>query len=109
MHTPCQDCPFRTDIDFYLSRDRREEIAEAVILGDEGFVCHRTIKYRGDRRIHTKNESPCIGAIKMIGNVRGDCRASLYVRLAHMVGKINLDTLSDQVEVFSTVQAFIER
>lgn len=107
MHTPCKDCPFRTDIDFYLPRDRRQNIADTVIMGDAGFPCHKTVNYRRNERVDTHEESPCIGALKMIENVRGDASASLYGRLAHMVGKVDLNKISDEVPVYESVEDFV--
>ena len=40
----CKHCPFRTDIQQYLSPERKEDIATALRRGEE-FVCHKTVDY----------------------------------------------------------------
>lgn len=40
----CRNCPFRTDIQQYLSPQRKEDIATALQHGEE-FVCHKTVDY----------------------------------------------------------------
>lgn len=41
MTTPCPQCPFRNDIDGYLTQERVEEIA-ASVLNQQSFPCHKT-------------------------------------------------------------------
>lgn len=38
IKTPCNNCPFRKDVEPFLSGQRAAEIADA-----ESFVCHKTI------------------------------------------------------------------
>ena len=41
MATPCDNCPFRTDIKGYLRGDRVREICESLFTGGS-FPCHKT-------------------------------------------------------------------
>lgn len=40
----CKHCPFRKDIQQYLSPERKEDIAASLRRGEE-FVCHKTVDY----------------------------------------------------------------
>ena len=99
MKTPCNDCPFRADASYCLSTKRKEDIAKSVILGDDGFPCHKTVDYSVSRHDSSKTEKPCIGAALMVERVRGDMSASLYFRLAAMIGLIDRDDCDRSVEL----------
>jgi len=57
--TPCDNCPFRTDIPGYLSSDRVEEIA----TNDGEFPCHKTTNHDDDtgERVSSGKEVMCAG------------------------------------------------
>lgn len=97
---PCNNCPFRADVSFYLGRDRATQIANDVILGDRAFHCHKTTEHGYDGEVvYTGNEKPCVGAMLAIAKERGDARASLWVRLGAMIKEIDIDSLDFSVEV----------
>jgi hypothetical protein len=64
---PCTNCPFRTDIAFYLDPRRRAQIAESLARGDQTFACHKTVDYdnwqSGEAYTHHGEESHCAGAL----------------------------------------------
>ena len=99
MNKPCKDCPFRADASFCLSKARKRSIAKTVILGDDGFPCHKSVNYDVPRHVSSPNETPCIGAALMVEKVRGDVSASYYFRLVIMVGLIDVDSLDRSVEL----------
>jgi hypothetical protein len=111
MQKPCKDCPFRSDVSFYLGEDRAEQIVNDVILGDSAFHCHKTLTYcsiDGDGNyIHTGNEKPCIGALLAIAKECGDARANLWARLGSLIGQIDIENLDHSVAVHSP-QEFID-
>lgn len=47
MTRPCPKCPFRTDIDPFLTHGRAREIADALRRGTS-FECHETLDYDSD-------------------------------------------------------------
>lgn len=47
MATPCDNCPFRTDVDPYLTRERVQEIISGLAEGGS-FSCHKTVDYDAD-------------------------------------------------------------
>lgn len=106
---PCNNCPFRADVEFYLGLDRATQIANDVILGDQAFHCHKTTEHGYDGEfVYTGAEKPCVGAMSAIAKERGDARASLWVRLGAMIKAIDVDSLDYSVDVDS-VEEFIEK
>jgi hypothetical protein len=105
---PCKDCPFRSEVSFYLGEDRASQIVNDVILGDSAFHCHKTIIYGDDDEIvRSGNEKPCIGALLAIAKERGDSRANLWARLGSLIGQIDIENLDHSVAVHSP-QEFID-
>lgn len=108
MKTPCKDCPFRSDVNFYLSEPRARQIANDVILGDGSFPCHKTThNFRKGQFDYLGKEKPCNGAMLAIEKERGDARANLWVRMGVMLGAIDVDSLDRSVSV-RNAQEFVE-
>jgi hypothetical protein len=65
MRTPCDNCPFRTDIKGYLRPDRVREIATALFQG-QSFPCHKTTEEweddDGGEMLATEDSQQCAGA-----------------------------------------------
>lgn len=65
MGKPCAHCPFRTDIQGYLRRERVIEIAESLFQG-ASFPCHETTEAWDDdddgERHATDDSQQCAGA-----------------------------------------------
>jgi len=45
MKRPCQDCPFRRDIDGFLTAGRAAEIAAGMLRDNTTFQCHKTLNW----------------------------------------------------------------
>lgn len=68
---PCSDCPFRSDIKFYLSPERKEEIARNLVEDENTFACHKTTDHEGwddGEYMATGQESHCAGALIIMEN-----------------------------------------
>lgn len=66
MASPCDNCPFRTDIKGYLRGERVREIAESLFRG-ASFPCHKTTEDWEDddgesERCETEDSQQCAGA-----------------------------------------------
>lgn len=67
--TPCKNCPFRKDVEPFLSKERAQEILRQLELG-ESFSCHETVDYSdpieidedGNERNWGGNRRQCAGA-----------------------------------------------
>lgn len=44
---PCGNCPFRSDRQPFLSRDRAQDIADSL-EADASFHCHKTLSYESE-------------------------------------------------------------
>lgn len=58
MTEPCSACPFRTDITFYLTPERVDEITSI----DADFMCHKTTEVGGANK---GQERVCAGSMIM--------------------------------------------
>ena len=71
-YSPCDSCPFRTDIPAYLTRGRAQEIRD-VLLNNGSFHCH-TLDYSAEPRLDddgfylrvTKKSRFCAGALGLM-------------------------------------------
>ena len=105
---PCKDCPFRSEVSFCLGKERAQQIANEVILGDGALYCHKTLTYSSidddGGYIHTGNEKPCVGAILAIAKERGDATANPWVRMGVRIKRIDINSLDKSVKVHSAKQ-----
>lgn len=72
LKQPCQDCPFRKDVDMLgsLRPGRMKEITDNLKTGGT-FPCHKTIDYNKERidgKMDLKNEKFCAGAMGYVYN-----------------------------------------
>ena len=106
---PCVDCPFRNDIAFFLSEERRREIANHL-LSDGTFECHKTTKgeWDDDWNYQTAGEeSHCAGAlITMLKSKK--LEANWLLRFAAGRGLLDLDSLDRSAPVFDTLDLFVQ-
>jgi hypothetical protein len=81
---PCAKCPFRKDVPIYLYRERRREIAEALLSGSP-FWCHSTVDYDSDDdEPGVSNARPCGGAERALDAIG---RSSQLARIAERLGE----------------------
>jgi hypothetical protein len=68
LRRPCDNCPFRTDINFPLERERVEEIVDSITRQDQTFACHKTTKHCPETGEHipSKKEQHCAGALILL-------------------------------------------
>ena len=95
MATPCENCPFRTDIDGYLRGDRVREICESLFQG-ASFPCHKTTEDWEDDDgetdlIETENSQQCAGAeIFLAKQGMSTQMGRIAERLGMKVAKLNM-------------------
>jgi hypothetical protein len=81
---PCDACPFRTDKQFPLGVDRRQEIADSLMVEDTEFRCHKTLDYSdGEARV-TSGSQVCGGALVVMA--KADQGYPQMTRIAGRVG-----------------------
>ncbi len=101
--TPCEKCPFRSDITPFISPERAEEIA----LDDGVFPCHETVDYSGDddeARITDKSVH-CAGKLIMREKMED---ATQMMRVGERLGLYDRTKLNMQAPVFDDVDAMVD-
>lgn len=91
MSTPCEHCPFRTDIKGYLRRDRVVEIAESLFRG-ASFPCHKTTDWddEEDDLVEPDDSVQCAGAEIFLAKQGTSTQMSRIAgRLGMKVAKLN--------------------
>ncbi len=108
MKKPCANCPFRADKRFPMLRERREEIADAV-LNDGYFPCHQTMDYEDDcdEPRETKKTHFCIGAFIVMDN-EDTAYQNQMVRLECRLGILNPEEIDYESDVFESLDDWIE-
>lgn len=107
---PCNNCPFRSDVDMCLKPARVKGIDNAL-YHDGDFSCHKTVQYGNDdgEGEVTRDSKRCIGAALFLEKtVRGGLRSNLAFRFALMMKEFRLDELDRTVEVWGSLEEFIE-
>ena len=92
MTTPCDNCPFRSDVKPYLTQIRVREIERSLVRAE--FPCHKTTKHDDDgEHVRTEAEMHCAGALILMEK---EGRSSQMMRISERLGmydhtKLNMD------------------
>ena len=100
LKTTCKDCPFRTDIKFYLRPDRVREITDAIFLGGT-FTCHKTTHHNSKKKVE---EQHCAGAMIMLEKQN---KPNQLMRIMERIGYYDHRKLSMDAPVFDTPEEMI--
>lgn len=106
LRRPCPHCPFRRDIEPFLSAERAEEIADA--LEHHTFACHETVHKAQPRdargRFLPTETSHCAGVLIIMQreNRFGDLQ-----QIAARLGLLELATLDMKAPTFNTLEEFV--
>lgn len=100
---PCNNCPFRTDIQPYLSQGRAEEIIHEITENQQTFTCHKTSKklspeYKGE-------EQHCAGALILLEH---NNQPNQMMRIAERIGFYDRRKLDMTSPVFDNYEDFID-
>lgn len=103
LQQACANCPFRSDRLFFLSKPRKQEIADSL-RREELFNCHKTIRY-GD--LDHSREMFCAGALMTMIN---EGLHTLPMQLGERLGLWNLDEFRKnfKIPVFDSLQSWID-
>jgi hypothetical protein len=107
LRAPCANCPFRTDITFYLDTSRVVEICDAITRRQHTFACHKTTKHDDEtgRCIPHKGEQHCAGALVMLERLD---RPNQMMRIAERLRYYDRTKLRMDSPVFESPAAMIE-
>jgi hypothetical protein len=109
MTAPCPKCPFRTDVEPFLRRERAEEIADVLVRQQGHFQCHATVDYsdpddEGHGRADTRNAQHCAGALIMLERMG---RPNQMMRIAERLGMYDRTRLDMAAPVFASARVFV--
>jgi hypothetical protein len=125
LHSPCGNCPFRTDcLPGWLRRGAAIRIIDSLFGHESGpFPCHKTLLYQdvqeytddgvgsGEGPVRTENTRHCAGALILMRKIGQD---SECVQLAERLGPILGETLYEphllnlDAPVFNSIQEFLD-
>lgn len=111
LTAPCSNCPFRTDVPFYLHSERAEQIADALVNKGQTFQCHKTLKYDEDRTdddgdpivLRTPDDQHCAGAAIMLEHMN---RPNQWMQICERLGWRDPAKLDMNAPVFRTAEEF---
>ena len=107
MSKPCSYCPFRSDREFWLHPDRRQEIADSL-LHDGNFPCHETTTFDNEGRLTDRvKERFCVGAALFVENVTGSMLSNCSIRLSVMSKKLDYQNIDRRIPIFKSAEDFI--
>lgn len=104
LRAPCPKCPFRTDIEPFLTAARAREIASGLAGGQATFACHQTTNHDDDgEHVYSPDEQHCAGALIMLEHMK---RPSQYMRVCERIRCYDHRKLKMDAPVFRTAAAF---
>jgi hypothetical protein len=106
MTSPCEKCPFRTDVPGYLTRARAAEIARSIERAE--FPCHETtVPIESDDEsdmVEGPNAQHCAGALIMLEKMQ---QPSQMMRICERIGMYDASKLKMDSPVFEDSADFI--
>lgn len=115
LTTPCKNCPFRSDIQPYLTTARAQNISDD--LDDATFYCHKTLDYDRAEEDTLDDEGP--DDSRIIGNRARACAGAMILmekeerpnnpmRVAERLGIYDHTRLDMDAPVYDTAQDWID-
>jgi len=103
LKKPCSDCPFRCDVEPYLTKDRVLDICNAMISEQKTFACHKTTGIDGEKYKKSAVEH-CAGALVFLETLN---RPNQMMRIADRLGYYDRTKLNMKSPVFKTVKKMV--
>lgn len=100
LRKPCDNCPFRNDIQPYIRPERVEEIVGAA------FACHKTTKHDDDgEHIENDKEQHCAGSLILHEKME---QPHQMMRICERIGFYDRTKLDMDAPVYDSVEEMIE-
>lgn len=96
---PCDNCPFRTDVEPYISAQRIEQILETILDRQQDFTCHKGLGEPEEARYH------CAGAMIFLEHME---QPNQMMRIAARFGDYSRDRLHLDAPVYTDADALLE-
>lgn len=112
LTAPCDNCPFRTDVQPYLQPARAREIAQMLTTLQGTFSCHKTTRVAddddddddGSTHIPTATEQHCAGALIMLEHMQ---QPNQLMRIYERIGGYDRTKLKMTAPVYRSTAAFV--
>jgi hypothetical protein len=103
---PCEHCPFRRDVEPFLTTARAEDLGRQLHGDDQSwFACHETTGVKGPKRVPRAKQSHCAGAMIVLWREK---RTNVATRLALVFGMISREQLDAPAPVFDSMEEFVK-
>ena len=99
LTTPCGECPFRNDINGYLTTARVKQLKKDVVNGEKTFACHKTVYSPGTTEHH------CAGALILLKKLNKHGR---MLQIAERLGLYDPSKLDMSAPVFDSFEEMID-
>lgn len=104
LKRPCPACPFRSDIEQYITDERKEEIADSLRAGAD-FLCHKTIEHDEDGEgVRTRDSEFCAGALITMEN---EGFGNQLMRIGERLGMYRRDELDYDSPVYASLDEWV--
>lgn len=108
LKTPCNNCPFRTDVKPYLRPRRAIEISNSIAEGLT-FSCHKTNEFVDDEdgfseTLETENSQHCAGALILL--VKEETPHQ-FLRIVERLGLFDPSKLDMKAPVYKSANKMI--
>lgn len=107
LRTPCQNCPFRTDVRPFLNPKRVAEILEAIVEQDATFSGHQHNQFEEDEDgecavIEGREARHCAGAAILLEKIG---QPNQWMRIAERMGWYDRHRLKMDAPVYDSPEA----
>jgi hypothetical protein len=115
LKRPCKNCPFRSDIEPFITPGRAVEIAESIVRGDSFFPCHKTIDYSTEECDENGTPLPyklqqennfCAGALILYEKCGSG--ANRNMRIGQLFGLYDPKKLDMTSPVYESIEAMVD-
>jgi hypothetical protein len=105
LKKPCANCPFRSDIKFWLRLDRVEEILDSITQQQQTFACHKTTQHDDDgEHVPRSKEQHCAGALIMLERMN---KPNQMMRISERLGMYDRHGLDMTAPVFGSAEEML--
>ena len=98
LKKPCEKCPFRTDVDPYITYGSALEKLKGITEGQGTFTCHKTLRKSDSDQEH------CGGALIFLESIE---QSNQMMRISERLGLYDYKKLDMDQPVFKSTAEFI--
>lgn len=103
---PCDNCPFRTDVKPYLTKDRVRELRDEMLGQQATFSCHKTNKFNEEgETIEDGDSQHCAGAMILLEKLE---KPNQLMRISERLGCYDMRKLKMDSPVFDSFESMIK-